>query len=208
MKISYAVTVCNELVEIQTLLPFLIASKQQQDEIVVLFDSKNGTQEVKEYLESMSTPSSKLKWFSYDFDGHFANMKNRLTQECSGDYIFQIDADEIPQVDLMDNLHEILNINDIDVILVPRVNTVEGLTQEHIQKWRWNVNEQGWVNWPDYQWRIYKNSDSIRWENKVHEKLVGFDTISNLPMVEQLSLQHSKTIDRQERQNSYYETLS
>jgi hypothetical protein len=88
------------------------------------------------------------------------------------------------------------------------VNTVEGLTQEHIQKWRWNVNEQGWVNWPDYQWRIYKNSDSIRWENKVHEKLVGFDTISNLPMVEQLSLQHSKTIDRQERQNSYYETLS
>ena len=208
MKISYAVTVCNELVEIQTLLPFLIASKQQQDEIVVLFDSKNGTQEVKEYLESMLTPSSKLKWFSYDFDGHFANMKNRLTQECSGDYIFQIDADEIPQVDLMDNLHEILNINDIDVILVPRVNTVEGLTQEHIQKWRWNVNEQGWVNWPDYQWRIYKNSDSIRWENKVHEKLVGFDTISNLPMVEQLSLQHSKTIDRQERQNSYYETLS
>lgn len=208
MKISYAVTVCNELVEIQTLLPFLIASKQQQDEIVVLFDSKNGTQEVKEYLESMSTPSSKLKWFSYDFDGHFANMKNRLTQECSGDYIFQIDADEIPQVDLMDNLHEILNINDIDVILVPRVNTVDGLTQEHIQKWRWNVNEQGWVNWPDYQWRIYKNSESIRWENKVHEKLVGFDTISNLPMVEQLSLQHSKTIDRQERQNSYYETLS
>jgi hypothetical protein len=208
MKISYAVTVCNELVEIQTLLPFLIASKQQQDEIVVLFDSKNGTQEVKEYLESMSTPSSKLKWFSYDFDGHFANMKNRLTQECSGDYIFQIDADEIPQVDLMDNLHEILNINDIDVILVPRLNMVEGLTQEHIQKWRWNVNEQGWVNWPDYQWRIYKNSDSIRWENKVHEKLVGFDTISNLPMVEQLSLQHSKTIDRQERQNSYYETLS
>jgi len=208
MKISYAVTVCNELLEIQTLLPFLIVSKQQQDEIVVLFDSKNGTQEVKEYLESVSTPSSKLKWFSYDFDGHFANMKNRLTQECSGDYIFQIDADEIPQVSLMENLHEILNINDIDVILVPRVNTVDGLTQEHIQKWRWNVNEQGWVNWPDYQWRIYKNSESIRWENKVHEKLVGFDTISNLPMIEQLSLQHSKTIDRQERQNSYYETLS
>jgi hypothetical protein len=208
MKISYAVTVCNELLEIQTLLPFLIVSKQQQDEIVVLFDSKNGTQEVKEYLESVSTPSSKLKWFSYDFDGHFANMKNRLTQECGGDYIFQIDADEIPQVSLMENLHEILNINDIDVILVPRVNTVDGLTQEHIQKWRWNVNEQGWVNWPDYQWRIYKNSESIRWENKVHEKLVGFDTISNLPMIEQLSLQHSKTIDRQERQNSYYETLS
>ncbi len=110
MKISYAVTVCNELVEIQTLLPFLIASKQQQDEIVVLFDSKNGTQEVKEYLESMSTPSSKLKWFSYDFDGHFANMKNRLTQECSGDYIFQIDADEIPQVDLMVN-KKILFVN-------------------------------------------------------------------------------------------------
>ena len=120
----------------------------------------------------------------------------------------QIDADEIPHEVLMDNIHGILETNDVDVILVPRVNTVEGLTQEHIQKWGWRVDEKGWVNFPDPQWRIYKNNGVIRWENKVHEKLVGYDTISNLPWTEELSLYHPKGIERQERQNEYYETLS
>jgi hypothetical protein len=106
------------------------------------------------------------------------------------------------------NLPDILESNDVDVILVPRVNTVEGLTQDHIQKWGWNVNEHGWVNWPDPQWRIYKNKESIRWINKVHERLEGYETISNLPWMLELSLFHDKTIERQEQQNDYYDTLS
>jgi hypothetical protein len=96
---------------------------------------------------------------------------------------------------------------DVDVILVPRVNTVEGLTQDHIQKWGWKVNEKNWVNFPDPQWRVYKNNGAIRWENKVHEKLVGYDTISNLPWAEEFSIYHPKQIERQERQNDYYNTL-
>ena len=95
----------------------------------------------------------------------------------------------------------------VDVILVPRVNTVEGLTDEHIQKWGWNVDENGWVNFPDYQWRIYKNSADIKWQNKVHETLIGYNTISNLPSIEELALYHPKTIDRQVKQNNYYDTL-
>ena len=149
-----------------------------------------------------------IRRIGYHFDGHFGHMKNALTEACLGDYIFQIDADEYPHETLMDNIHAILEVNDVDVILVPRVNTVEGLTSEHIQKWGWNVDDKGWVNFPDPQWRIYKNNGVIRWENKVHEKLVGFETISNLPWTEELSLYHPKTIERQERQNSYYETLS
>ena len=35
----------------------------------------------------------------------------------------------------------------------------------------WNVNDKGWVNWPDYQWRIWKNKPKIKWKNKVHEVL-------------------------------------
>ena len=97
--------------------------------------------------------------------------------------------------------------NAIDVILVPRVNTVDGLTDEHIQKWGWNVNENGWVNWPDMQYRIYKNSDNIKWVNKVHEVLEGFQTLSHLPMAEELALYHPKDIGRQEKQNAYYDTL-
>ena len=205
MKISYAVTVCNEFVEIQRLLTFLIDRKQPQDEIVVFYDTNNGTPEVERYLTILGDSIRKI---GYHFDGHFGHMKNALTEACLGNYIFQIDADEIPNEVLMDNIHEILQSNDVDVILVPRVNTVEGLTQDHIQKWGWNVDEKGWVNFPDPQWRIYKNKESIRWENKVHEKLVGYNTISNLPWAEEFSLYHPKQIERQERQNDYYETLS
>lgn len=207
MKISYAVTVKDEFVEIQTLLQKLITLKQPQDEIVVLWDSKNGDNEVETYLRKMNSEKSYFNWYPYEFDGHFANLKNELTKQCSGDYIFQIDADEYPHETLMDNIHSILESNDVDVILVPRVNTVEGLTPQHIQKWGWSVDERGWVNFPDPQWRIYKNSENIRWENKVHEKLVGYDTISNLPWAEELSLYHPKQIERQEKQNEYYETL-
>ena len=38
MKISYAVTVCNEFIEIQRLLTFLLERKRPQDEIVVQMD--------------------------------------------------------------------------------------------------------------------------------------------------------------------------
>ena len=205
MKISYAITVCNEFIEIQKLLTFLIDRKQPQDEIVVFYDTKNGTSEVERYLNILGNSIRKI---GYHFDGHFGHMKNALTEACLGDYIFQIDADEIPNEVLMDNIHEILETNQIDVILVPRVNTVEGLTSDHIQKWGWRVDENGWVNFPDPQWRIYKNLKSIRWENKVHEKLVGYETLSNLPSAEEFSLYHPKQIERQERQNKYYETLS
>jgi len=143
MKISYAVTVCNEFIEIQRLLTTLLTLKQPQDEIVILWDSKNGDKGVETYLRKMNVEKTLFQWHSYEFDGHFANLKNKLTELCSGDYIFQIDADEYPSEPLMDNLHTILEENDVDVILVPRVNTVEGLTQDHIQKWGWRVNENG-----------------------------------------------------------------
>jgi hypothetical protein len=207
MKISYAVTVKDEFLEIQTLLQKLITLKKPQDEIIVMWDSKNGSKSVETYLRKMNVEKTYFVWYPYEFDGHFANLKNKLTELCSGDYIFQIDADEYPSDPLMDNLHVILEENDVDVILVPRVNTVEGLTQDHIQKWGWRVDENGWVNFPDPQWRIYKNNGVVRWENKVHEKLVGYETISNLPWIEEFSLYHPKGIERQEKQNEYYDTL-
>tara|TARA_R110000744_G_scaffold91255_3_gene177123 strand:- start:278 stop:898 length:621 start_codon:yes stop_codon:yes gene_type:complete len=206
MKLSYSIPVCNELSEIKRLIPFLLQTKQPDDEVVVLFDSTNGSDEVKDYLMSASE-RGEFKWNDYPFDGHFGNMKNHLTSLCSGDYIFQIDADEIPNEALMLNIHAILEENEVDVVLVPRVNTVEGLTDEHIKKWGWNVDENGWVNFPDFQWRLYKNKKSIQWQNKVHETLIGYNTISNLPSIEELALYHPKTIDRQVKQNNYYDTL-
>lgn len=207
MKISYAVTVCNEFVEIQRLVNFLRKNKRQHDEIVILFDQKNGTEEIANWLTKQNKYPNVQFWRGF-FEGHFADWKNLLSDYCTGDYIFQIDADEIPNITLLENLPLILEQNpDNEVYLVPRVNTVEGLTQEHIQKWGWNVNEKGWVNWPDYQFRIWKNKPEIKWKNKVHEVLEGFKTYAPLHDTELLALYHPKTINKQEKQNAYYETL-
>lgn len=207
MKISYAITVCNEFEEIQELIRFLVDNKRTEDEVVVLFDEINGDEAVEFFLRAKSVNSA-FAWHSGKFDNHFADWKNKLTSLCSGDYIFQIDADEIPNKTLIEQLPIILESNpDNEVYLVPRVNTVEGLTQEHIAKWRWNVDDKGWINYPDYQWRIWKNKPEIKWKNKVHEVLEGFKTYAPLPAQEELSLYHPKEIARQEKQNSYYDSL-
>ena len=208
IKISYAITVCNEFLEIQKLITFLLENKRVQDEIVILYDSKNGDPEVLSYLLKFNKLPNVQTWRGFEFDGNFSNWKNLLTTYCSGDYIFQIDADEVPNKTLIENLPLILEQNpDNEVYLVPRVNTVSGLTQEHIQKWGWRVDEKGWVNWPDYQWRIWKKKPEIKWRNKVHEVLDGYKTYSPLPAQEQLALYHPKDIDRQEKQNELYSKL-
>ena len=207
MKISYAITVCNEFKEIQKLISILMFNIREEDEVVILFDKRNGTAEVWDLLVDLQR--QKLALTSPEtFKGHFADWKNKLTSLCSGDYIFQIDADEIPNKQLLLSLPKIIEGNpDNEVYLVPRVNTVEGLTDEHIQKWGWRVDDKGWVNWPDYQWRIWKNKPEIKWVNKVHEKLEGFKTYATLPPMKDLALYHPKDIKRQEKQNAYYDTL-
>jgi len=207
MKISYAITVCNEFLEIQRLINFLLTNKRSEDEIVVLYDSRNGDKQIETYLRKMNVEKTYFRWYSYDFDGHFANMKNYLTGLCEGDYVYQIDADEMVDEYVLRLLPQILENNDVEVLRVPRINTVEGLTQEHINKWRWQVNEQGWVNFPDYQWRIYKNNAGITWINKVHEVLTGYRSVAALPAEKEWCLVHHKDIKRQEKQNEYYAQL-
>jgi len=208
MKISYAIPVCNELVEITKLLNFLEKYIDKEDEVIILFDTNNGSQSVEQFLRAKSVNPTFFQWYPYHFDGHFANMKNHLKSLCTGDWIFQIDADELPHESLITNLKPLLELNPTtELFLVPRVNTVEGLTQEHINKWRWGVSEKGWVNWPDYQTRIIQNSPKIQWVSKVHEVITGFSTKGLLPMEEEWCLYHPKDIKRQEAQNNFYDTL-
>ena len=207
MKISYAITVCNEFVEIQKLIPFLLKHKRYEDEIVVLYDINNGHEGIEQFLRAKSI-NGEFSWMPGEFKGHFADWKNKLTSFCSGDWIFQIDADEIPHKDLIEYLPEIILSNPKnEVIRVPRVNTVFGLTEEYSRKWRWHVNEDGWVNWPDFQWRIWKNHPKIKWVNKVHEVLEGYSTFSDLHKDERFALHHPKDIEKQVKQNNFYNTL-
>lgn len=210
IKLSYGITVCNEVSEIERLLTFLLENKRQEDEIVVLYDKKNGHDDIPDLVCNLygEHENPNLTFEQGYFNNHFAEWKNKLTSLCSGDYIFQIDADEVPHKNLMLNLPAVLESNiDTEFFWVPRVNTVEGLTQQDIQNWRWNVNDKGWVNWPDYQPRVYKKTKSILWKNKVHEQLEGYKTYAPLPNKEEWALYHPKDIERQRKQNAYYNTL-
>ena len=209
MKISYAVPVCNELLEVQRLLDFLIKVKRDEDEIVVLFDSQNGTKNVEEFLRAKSVDNPQFTWYSNPLNKDFAQQKNYLTKMCTGDWVFLIDADEYPDEYLCQSLASMLEDNpEVEAYWLSRINTVKGLTREHVSKWGWNVDSRGWVNFPDRQLRIYKNEpDRIKWTRPVHEQLVGYKKYASLPDNEEYCLHHPKDIGRQEKQNNFYEKL-
>ena len=209
INITYAVTVCNELEEITKLVDFLKDKIDKDDEILIQYDEDSATDAIKNYLKIVSQlHNSNIKVIGFPLNKDFASYKNNLKNHAKGMFIFQIDADEIPSEYLMENIKDILEYNkDVDLFFVPRINTVKGLTKDHIKKWNWNVNDLGWVNFPDVQTRIYKNSDKIGWSGKVHERIVGFESYTNFPADEIYCIRHPKTIERQERQNNYYDTL-
>jgi hypothetical protein len=206
--ISYTITACDEHVELDVLLNFLRTTMKKDHEIVLQMDSEKVTDAVRGIALLYKSRIPVMKVIEYPLNGDFSSFKNNLRSHCSNKWIFNIDADEIPSEFLVENLDSILQSNDeVDVIVVPRWNIVSGITDDHIQHWRWKFDNEGRVNWPDWQMRIYKNKDQIRWKNKVHEVLEGFDKYAMLPEEKDYCLFHKKSIDRQEKQNNFYDNM-
>ena len=202
MKISYGITVHNEAEELQKLLEVLNKNVDKEDEIVVCVD---GDDEKVEGVIELYSIDSRVIHYKRKLDGDFSAQKNSVIEKSSGDYIFHIDADEYPNKVLLQQLKQILEMNDgVDLIWIPRVNTIDGMKEEHIQRWGWKVSEKGWVNYPDYQARVFRNDEKIRWTRPLHEFIDGCKTYSHLPPHEELSLYHPKTIQKQEEQNIWY----
>jgi len=201
VKISYGITVHNEAEELQKLLDVLNKSIDKEDEIVVCVD---GDDEKVEAVLGEYLSENKAIVYKRKLDGNFAEHKNSVIEKASGDYVFHIDADEYPNKILIQQLKEILEINEVDLIWIPRVNTIEGMKQEHVQKWGWRITGKGWVNYPDYQARVFRRDESIRWTRPLHEYIKGCKTYAHLPPHEELSLYHPKTIQKQEKQNLFY----
>ena len=206
MKISYSILTHNETDSLMKLIDFLSIYKDEEDEIVIL-DDYSDNEETKKILDA-TVSIYDIKFEQRHLLKDFAGQKNYLKNMCKGDYIFNIDADEIPNKWLMKNIKMITEANPtVDLFWVPRVNTVKNITQEHIDKWGWQVNEKGWVNFPDYQGRIWRNRPNIMWKNPVHEVLEGHREHAFLPQEEDFCFYHSKTIDKQEKQNEFYTTI-
>jgi glycosyltransferase involved in cell wall biosynthesis len=204
--ISFLVTTKNEGDYIFKLLNQLVSYMGDEDEIVIVDDHSDNKRTLG-LLDHFS--------FNYNVNIHkhhlnkdFASHKNFGKEQCNNKWIFQIDADEYMSDYLAVNLHTLLEYNeDVDLIAVPRVNIVNGLTQKDISKWNWRVNEDGWVMWPDYQTRIFQNKPEIMWKNKVHEVITGHKSFTTLPQEKEWALYHIKDIDRQREQNALYETI-
>jgi glycosyltransferase involved in cell wall biosynthesis len=203
MTISYAILTHNEGEYIETLLTFLTKYKRNEDEIIVVDDFSNDelTKSVFDKYKDQITLQYRV------FDGD-ATQKNYLNSLCTKDYILQLDADELVSLDFLNMLPNLLELNDtVDLFIMPRINTVEGLTPEYVQKWRWNVNEKGWVNFPDWQMRLYRNCDWVKWDGLLHSKIEGYKTFINLPQDELFCILHPKQLDRQVAQNNLYDKI-
>lgn len=202
IEYSYAICVCNEHRELETLLRHLQSHtiNRSKTEIVVLVDTKNVTDDVKMVIERNK---SFIKVFERDFDNNFANHKNFLNSKCSGKYIFNIDADEIPNLNIF-RFFESLKDEVFDVVYIPRINICPGHTQEFLKMHNFTANEQGWINWPDFQGRIYPAG--AVWEGDVHEKIKGTN-VKLLNPDPSFAIMHIKSMERQNRQNELYKSI-
>ena len=208
MNISYGITVYNEADELNRLLEILIHKTDEEDEIVICVDGDDdGVRFVLDSWTQQYAHAKMIKVYQRALNKDFAAQKNSVIENCKGDYIFHLDADEYPHEILLSQIKLILEMNESDLIWIPRVNTVEGITDEHCAKWGWRINDKGWVNYPDYQARIFRRDDKIRWRKPVHEHIWGCKTYAHLPPQEELSLYHHKTIEKQEQQNELYSKI-
>ena len=211
MKISYCVSVCNEHVELDLLLHQLYVNLNNVDEVIILMDSEKVTEEVIKVYDSWKEEfKEQIKCTQRSLQNNFAEFKNTFLEQASGDWIVQIDADELLQEKFYENIHSILDHNsEIDLYFLPRINQVDGITQQDIDTWGWKVDDKNRINYPDHQARIFRNNGIIKWEGHVHERIIGYNNYSFFPWSdnESFCILHYKNIDRQRQQNRFYQSL-
>ena len=118
------------------------------------------------FLEKMKDPDDTI-------------LLDQKPSETSGDYIFQLNANEMPTESMIKKIKIVLMEKQCDAFFVPRINIYPGITEEylHLNK-DLKVNEAGWINWPDFQVRIYKNDGKVKMIDGTltgHENAFGFN---------------------------------
>ncbi len=204
MKITYAICVCTEARELNSLLAFLKKVKDPQDDINILVDTKNVTEAVKRVLEKFKDD---IGICEREFCGSFAEHRNYHIEQCSGDYIFIIDADEMPREFFINNIRSVIEQSGSDLIYLPRINICPGYTDEWLKKCNFSVNDAGWINWPDYTGRIFKNDGNIKYGNKIHETLQGASKVVAAPANPEIALWHVKSVEKQDHQGELYDSI-
>lgn len=215
-NISYLITFSNETDTLKRLLNQVYSLKENNDEIVLLSDVGNYGVDTQNILSSFLTDNKSyldktISYYEKKLDNDYSNHKNWGAKQCKGNYIFQIDGDELPNETLLTNIKDIIEANPgIELFWIPRVNDFKGVTQTHADQWGWRLTESPTynrpiVNFPDYQGRLFLNKTGrIKWVGRLHERIEGHLSYVYLPPDEELSLYHDKTIEKQIETNLRY----
>ena len=203
--ISYLITCknsTNQLIELLQCIERYIGG----NECIILDDYSDNTDTLK-ILEEYKLKSG-FHVYQHALNNHYSNHKNHGKDLCIGTWILQLDDDEVPNDTLMVNLKDIIESNqNVECFLIPRINDFVGVTAAHAKQWGWRLTEyQGRqiVNYPDYQFRLFKNLPHLKWERPLHEKVEGALITSKIPAEYELSIIHNKTIEKQVQTNIRY----
>jgi glycosyltransferase involved in cell wall biosynthesis len=187
------------------LISFLKKVKNPIDDIDVLVDTAHVSQSVVRVVEHFKDD---INVYERDFCGNFSNHRNFQISKCTGDYVFIIDADEIPQESLIRNIEKMIQTTGADIIAAPRINISPGYTSEWLQKTQFSVNEVGWIHWPDYQFRIFKNNIGLKFENELHERIQGSTKIAGFEANPNFAIWHIKSVDKQDNRWENHKMVS
>lgn len=218
INFSFVITVKNEMTELKRLIDVLKNYIHKDDELIIFQDNVNPVvndiihpdiTKTFHYIQTIDI-GIPVRHILFPLNNNFTNFKNKFISECNREYIFHFDADEFPNESLIKSIRVLISQNkQIEMYWVPRINTLleNSKMDYYINLWSWKVNNKGWINFPDYQQRIWKNLKQISFTGNVHERLIGFSTYTFLPPEEKFAYYHPKTLSKQIKQNLFYSQI-
>jgi len=93
----------------------------------------------------------------------FARQRNRMLDECTGEWLLYLDGDELFSEDTWSLFTALLLIKRLAACYFPRMTLYPDETRSKV----------GFGLWPDLQLRLFRKEPEIRFERPVHEKLTG-----------------------------------
>ena len=110
ISISYAILTHNQGIKLENLLKTLITNIDIQDQIVIV-DDYSDDQYTQQILRRYTAKSGLVKLRYRRLNNNFSGQKNFLFDLCQGQYIFNLDADQNIQIQLIKNIKEVLRQN-------------------------------------------------------------------------------------------------
>lgn len=140
MTLSFLVTVHNEDRELDILLEQLseYITANAEDEIVVLDDFSDNPKT----LEIFEKYKDHIRIVQHKLDKNFGAHKQWGNEQCKGDFIFQVDADEYFADELLNSMKGIIEDNpEVELYWIPRLNIMRNLTAERARPWGWKLGK-------------------------------------------------------------------